>query len=189
MAYRPVAALKKLIHSTLRRYGYAITRPTYGIHDDAFDAQRFLLGQRDVRVIFDVGSNLGQTALKYTATFPASVIYAFEPDRNAYADLARRTAGVAMIKPRNLAVSAESGTATLHVNVRSSTNSLFETSSQAGRFVAAELMEERSTVEVKTVTLADFCKDERIDQVDILKVDVQGAELMVLQGEIGRAHV
>ena len=48
-----MAALKKLIHSTLRRYGYAITRPTYGIHDDAFDAQRFLLGQRDVRVIFD----------------------------------------------------------------------------------------------------------------------------------------
>lgn len=37
-------------------------------------------------------------------------------------------------------------------------------------------------IEVETITLDDFCRDERIEDIDFLYIDVQGAELDVLKG-------
>lgn len=36
--------------------------------------------------------------------------------------------------------------------------------------------------DIETTTLDNFCKEERIDEVDFLQIDVQGADLDVLQG-------
>jgi 2-O-methyltransferase len=35
---------------------------------------------------------------------------------------------------------------------------------------------------VETMTLDEFCRDRRVDRVDFIHLDVQGAELMVLEG-------
>ena len=40
-------------------------------------------------------------------------------------------------------------------------------------------------IRVETVTLDDFCACEGIDHVDVLKMDIQGGELMALRGATG----
>ena len=175
--------VKRLVHGLLRRLGYAIMRPAYGVHNDAFDAQKELLQGDRVSLVLDVGANFGQTSQRYARAFANARIYAFEPDPESYAELVRRHgSSQPRIHGRNLAVSAKTGTARLNVNVRSSTNSIFETSADASLFVATELMERRFALDVESVALTDFCQAEGIEHVDVLKIDVQGAELLVLRG-------
>ncbi|MBD1937496.1 FkbM family methyltransferase [Microcoleus sp. FACHB-68] len=46
----------------------------------------------------------------------------------------------------------------------------------------AEFMNLNFTVEIETTTLDDFCKAQKIEEIDFLQTDVQGADLQVLQG-------
>jgi len=61
-------------------------------------------------------------------------------------------------------------------------------SSHAGHSsVFASNLKERdthSTIEVKTVTLEEICQKMKLDKVDLIKIDVEGAEFNVLQGAV-----
>lgn len=37
-------------------------------------------------------------------------------------------------------------------------------------------------IEVRAITVDDYCKQERLEQIDFVKIDVEGAELLVLEG-------
>ena len=83
-----------------------------------------------------------------------------------------------------LALNKQIGEATLYV-----TKSLWCTSLYApnetylARFEGlSELMNLDFSVDIETTTLDAFCKDEGIDEIDFLQIDVQGADLDVLQG-------
>jgi FkbM family methyltransferase len=114
--------------------------------------------------------------------YPNAEIHAFEPFPDSHRELTTRVAARPRIHPHCVAVLVASGKARLNVNARSSTNSVFETSAEAARFVAADLMKRKTTLEVDAVSLDAFCQDEGIEHVDVLKIDVQGAELLVFQG-------
>jgi FkbM family methyltransferase len=63
------------------------------------------------------------------------------------------------------------------------TNSLFAKADGAEQFLFdSSYMGECGTVQVKMTTIDDFCKDESIGQIDLLKIDTQGYELEVLKG-------
>lgn len=173
---------KRLVHRTLGAYGYAIVRPSYGVHDDAFDAQAHLLGERGIRVVFDVGANLGQTSTIYADRFPSAEIHAFEPFTDSFRAVERIAGDRPQIHAWNLAVAETSGHQLLHVNERSSTNSLFATSTAAGSYVDARLMQTRQTLEVASTSLDDFAQAHGIERVDVLKMDIQGGELLALRG-------
>jgi hypothetical protein len=75
---------KFLLKTVLQRAGYQLKRrprsssvATSLLHLDPFYDQQFLLGKHKVRVILDVGANVGQTAAKYRAHFPQSLIISF----------------------------------------------------------------------------------------------------------------
>src|SRR5262245_14481339 len=70
----------------LRKYGWQVDR-----FRDPFSDQKILLGQSNVRVIFDCGANEGQTAISYQSVFPNAAIYSFEASPEIYDRLARRS--------------------------------------------------------------------------------------------------
>ena len=59
-----------MIGNLFRSLGYEVRRKGQGFHADAYADQRSLLSGDQVRVILDVGANVGQTAQHYRAVFP-----------------------------------------------------------------------------------------------------------------------
>jgi len=167
----------------IRRTGYELRRTgdSPHAHVDAFlDQRRLLNAPRPV--VFDVGANRGQSVERYLKVFPGAEIYAFEPGAAAYADLVARFASNQRVHPFRQALSDSAGEAAFHVNSADYTSSLLAAAAGVGAFVDARLLAEVERVRVQTTTLAAFSSEHSISGPDILKLDVQGAELLVLRG-------
>ncbi len=133
--------LNLIIGRALRKLGFDIRRAGHGFQADAYDDQKLLLtGRRDVRLIFDVGANTGQTASLYRRHFPDATIYCFEPFVKAYNKLCAASSGDPNIIAQRLALADTAGNRTLFVNKASATNSLLKTSSGASDYVDDSLI-------------------------------------------------
>jgi FkbM family methyltransferase len=136
-------------------------------------------------VIFDVGAHVGETAALYRALFPGALIHSFEPFPPSYDELAAAFRADSRVVPHNVAVADATGSAKLRVNRASVTNSLLPSDRRGDDYWGANLLDTEGEVAVKTLALDDFCREQRIEHVDVLKIDVQGAEYAVLAGARG----
>lgn len=131
-------------------------------------------------VVFDVGANEGQFCAKLLNVFNgASIqIHSFEPSAQAFAKLNAGLAG------RNLPVS----TYNIALGDREETLPLFtnKPGSQIASLTKRRLehhgieMTPMETVEVKTLDL--FCRENGTEEIDFLKLDVEGHEMKCLLG-------
>lgn len=126
-------------------------------------------------VVLDIGANVGLFSWRVHALRPEARILAFEP-AGANFERLQRTFEVLAIHgtPRHEACGAEAGTATLFLR-NSVTHSL-----DPGWHPDLDQGAGVETVAVVTVDLA--CQARDIADVDVLKVDVEGAEDQVLAG-------
>lgn len=123
----------------------------------------------DLQTIFDVGANVGQSALAMLETFPKAEIHCFEPVSSTFATLQRNLRGT-RCRCINSAVGSETGEARISVGRNSLTNSLVNA-------------REGDAFESVTVTTVDAYREERsLSSVDLLKIDVEGFDLNVLEG-------
>jgi FkbM family methyltransferase len=179
---------KRLVRSALRRAGFDLSRLSSPARnrnqpaDDPFLHQQLLTAGTDVRTVFDVGANRGQTAAKYRTLFPAATVFSFEPFPESFAALRQTFAGDPRVRPFQLALSDEAGTKTFHTSADSVMNSLLPLSPQAGMLTDSRAA---GAVQVEATTLDLFCHDHGVPEIDILKLDVQGGELHVLRGAAG----
>jgi FkbM family methyltransferase len=136
-------------------------------------------------LIFDVGAHVGETAARYRALFPDALIHSFEPSPESFKKLAEAFTADPRVVPHNFAVSEQTGSAKFRVNRASVTNSLLESDRRGDDYWGSNLLDTDSEIVVQTLALDDFCRAERIEHVDVLKIDVQGAEYAVLAGARG----
>lgn len=171
------ALLKKLISSL----GYTIM-PT-DLTRDPYQAQKNILKNRIQNfVIFDVGAHIGQTALKYHQLFPNAKIFCFEPFLKSYDKLKINTEHFPHIKCYNFGLGEISGKTVFHSNLSSATNSILPTHELGKTTWGSNLLDTQETLEIELLTIDDFVTQENIENIDILKMDVQGAEYMVING-------
>ena len=118
---------------------------------------------------------------------PNLTIYGFDADTDtceqANADLtARQVTWTEKHIP--LALWNSEGKSTLYVTKYPGCSSLYSPSNEyIDRFFGnSQLIKLADTEEVETITLDTFCYSEKIDEIDFIQLDVQGAELPVLQG-------
>jgi FkbM family methyltransferase len=154
----------------------------YEVHEAAFCERTISPGA----TVIDVGANIGL----YTLLFSKLVgdtgrVLAFEA---APENVNRLEANLALNDVHNVdvlgvAVSNRLGTADLHLfgTNRNALHSLAPVRIADQSFKEADRTP-NETIEVETLTLDFFCADRGIDHVDFLKVDVEGAELHVLEG-------
>lgn len=85
-----------------------------------------------------------------------------------------------------IAIAKETGTATLYVTKNPMCSSLYAPNEDLLKHFPRlpELVSLNYTTQIETTTLDEFCKTEEIESIDFLQVDVQGAELQVLEGAI-----
>lgn len=118
---------------------------------------------------------------------PRLSIYGFDADEDACAeanaDLESRQVNWTE-KHIPLALSNTIGESTLYVTKNPMCSSLYlPNESYLARFARLpELVNLDFTVELETTTLDSFCQSEGIKEIDFLQIDVQGADLLVLEG-------
>jgi len=140
------------------------------------------LVQNEKPVILDVGAYIGGEVKKYLALFPNSMLYAFEPTPAAFAQLKRDFGKAVNVEVFNLAVSDTNGIADFFINSFSPTNSLFKTDERAKEVWGDSILTIENTIKTTTITIDRFCENKCLSTIDILKLDVQGCELNVLNG-------
>ena len=150
---------------------------------DPFQDQQALLSGRSVISILDIGANIGDITAAYRSVFPEAVIYGFEPFPAAFDQYRRRFEGNRFVRPIQSAVGRQAGTATFYVNHNNVTNSCLPAAREARYWAESPSdIELLTSLQVPLITLDDFCRQQGITEIQILKMDVQGAELHVLEG-------
>ena len=139
-----------------------------------------LLSSLACRTIVDVGANRGQFALVALRCQPSATIYSFEPLPEASRTLSSLFEENPAVVVHQAAVGPNRTVATMHVSRRDDSSSLLPIgSTQAAVFPGTE---EASTQRVSVAPLTDFLSAQEIQQPALLKLDVQGFELLALQG-------
>jgi FkbM family methyltransferase len=116
-----------------------------------------------VGTIVDLGANVGQAALWFRTRHPRARIVSVEPDPRTFAILQRNHARDPLIELRQVAITAADGWCTLAREPNSSWGT---------RVVAGG----GHVDHVPAVSLATLLEQHGIDEIDLLKVDIEGME-------------
>jgi amino acid adenylation domain-containing protein/FkbM family methyltransferase len=158
-------------------------------------------------VVFDVGAHVGLFTLYALERSPGLDVYAFEPAPPLYEALRRNTDGLGNVRlfPFALSNGRGSGELTFYPNLTGMTSfypheeqerallsrilrnltHLEESRGSALLAASDEYLKERlqaSTFTAERRTLSDVLAETGVERVDLLKIDVQKAELEVLEG-------
>jgi len=150
----------------------------FGIYEkDLLGYMRTLLRPGDTFI--DVGANIGYlSAYARELVGPKGAVHSFEPVP-AYGDAlanAVRSAGVANVRVVGQALGDREGTVPIKISGKENIG---------WNTIVPGLMKERAgiqTLEVPVTTLARYLDDHDIADVRLIKIDVEGAELLVLRG-------
>ena len=148
---------------------------TYFIEEDILDCWQE--AAKGAKVILDVGANAGIYSLAALAIAPDALVHAFEPTPEVAARLCKtaKLNGLRRLHVHEVAVSSKSGHATLR-------RCCGELGTNEGmNFISTESCNSGADI-VRTICLDQFCQQQAIDHIDLLKLDVQGHEHAVLKG-------
>lgn len=155
-----------------------------------------LFNQSDPLQIFDIGACEGEDAVRYSKLFHNSTVFLFEPRPDNLKKVEENISkyNCTNIRVSDLALSNENGNATFYLSsgqpdlenkpedwdFGNKSSSLLPPSEEMKKHT--EWLEFKETLEVTTKRLDEFCNANKVEQIDFIHMDVQGAELMVLEG-------
>jgi FkbM family methyltransferase len=132
--------------------------------------------------IFDVGAYIGEISKVYAELFPTAQVYSFEPFFGSFEQLKRNMVRYPNVHVYNMGLSDRGGRQQLYSNTFDATNSLLEPSPAADKTWGKGVVQAQALIESEFTTLDEFIEKNNIAEIDILKMDVQGAETRVLTG-------
>ena len=147
--------------------GIQISRASHHGHRVCTDIKR---SGCQISVVFDVGANVGQSALKFRVAFPKAKIYCFEPVKETFEILKGNVNSYDTISCYQTAFGSSDGQETIYLTHRSNTSSLIKPK----KIVGSEV--------VNLCTVDGFASDNQIKRIDLLKIDTEGFDLEVLKG-------
>ena len=176
--------IKRLFQAISRRFGYDLHK--INVNSKSRSAVLLLLGQERYRkiTIFDVGAHQGQTIQEYSKHFPNAYFYSFEPFPETYERLSKYKSARVRTFPFGLSDKIERQT--FFTNKGSATNSLLPLSDTAQTtWDGHQDLHSTGKVICEFQTLDGFVAENAIRDIDLLKIDVQGAEYKVIDGGTG----
>lgn len=146
-------------------------------------------------IVIDVGANRGQTISFFIKHFSKAGIHAFEPNPKLFQKLIMKFNNTSNIVLYRKGLSNINGELVFNETILNETSTLEELNLKStylqvkARVLGVKperLVSARYMVEV--VTLSDFLASQNINQIDVLKIDVEGHEYKCLQGLFSRLN-
>jgi FkbM family methyltransferase len=124
-----------------------------------------------IRMIIDVGANVGAAAVYFSRLYPRATIHACEPAGAAYALLLENTRDLPNVSVWRIGLHDHDGTEALYAGSDDDVTSSLVRSKYTSDH--AEMVRVRSA--------RDWLDENNIGQIDLLKVDTEGSEVPILR--------
>lgn len=155
------------------------------VNGEDFLIKRFLpnyFKDKNNITIFDVGANVGNYSLSLINSFPNASIYAFEPNPLTFDLLTEKTKNNKSILCYKIGFSNQKSSSEIF-SYKSD-----EVSEHASLYkeVMSEIHNDKSisSFQINLETLDEFSKENKIENIDFLKIDTEGHEYSVLSGAL-----
>ena len=181
--------MKKLIKKITNKLGFDLKRVT------EFEPLNFndLLKDKIYKnpLIFDIGGNKGQSIEKYLKIFHQPIIHSFEPNKTDFDLMYKKFKNNKNIFLNNFALGDKTEEKEFNITVNTG-NSSFNKINPGTDWIKKRSKQYNTTEEgyvtsiqnVNVIKLDDYCKNNNINQIDLVKIDTQGYEDKVLEGSI-----
>ena len=141
-------------------------------------------------VVFDVGANKGQSIKFFKKVYPESIIYAFEPSLRIFKALQEnledmQVSGVSIFQ---FGLGNKSEVKDFYESILDETSSFVLPNENSkylkrkNRILLQKSQNSFKSIPIQVTTIDDFVKENKITDIDILKIDVEGYELEVILG-------
>lgn len=155
---------------------------------------RSIFGKYNDLTIFDIGACEGEDSVRYARLFPNARVHAFEPIPKNFQlvkDNVKKYKLSDRIKINEIALSDKDGEAEIHVSsgrpkdkdedwdYGNKSSSLLKPNKA---LEVTPWLKFKEKLKIETQTLDSYCNKNKIGSIDLIHMDVQGAELMVLSG-------
>jgi len=147
------------------------------------------VGREHASTIIDVGAYKGETAEWFSVLFPNATVWAVEPFPESFVELELKSNP--RIKAFNFAAASFDGQVQLHYNSIASTSGIYPINSESldSLFIGQSIVDIGAPTNssignliVEARTINSFVAEQDINEIDLLKIDVQAAEVDVLKG-------
>lgn len=166
--------MKKILKKIFKAVGYTISKNSkiLLLDENLFVAIKDkLIGNQ--LIFFDIGANWGQTTKKMSANYSNAKIYAFEPSKKCFESLKTNFKNN-NVNLHNLAMGSSCSQLEFNEYSWSALNSLLKRA-----YGSAKILE---TYLIDVLTIDEFCKNNDVSYINLLKTDTEGYELNVLKG-------
>ncbi|MCG5510344.1 FkbM family methyltransferase [Ectothiorhodospira lacustris] len=136
------------------------------VYDEIFKAQEYRLDVGEPVVIVDAGAHIGLSSVYFAQRYPRAMIIAVEPESSNFELLKKNVSVYANIKP-------------VHAGLWSRTTCLAIQDEGVDTW-SFRVVEADSEHGIMATSVPDLMSDFNIDRIDVLKIDIEGAELEVL---------
>ena len=127
-------------------------------------------------MVFDVGANIGNFAEEVLRSDPTVRLHCFEPSWATFARLQAKVTSP-MVQLNHFGLGADDSEMTLYSDGDASG---LASLSQRKIALTGVVLTAKETVRIRR--LSDYCREKGIDRIDLLKIDVEGHEMSVLEG-------
>lgn len=177
--------MRNFINALRRRKQPLVSSPESAAFADVERAERifYLEYLRERMTVFDVGANVGELTLLFSRFVGENgSVHSFEASSTTFKrlEIVCETTERRNVALNHLAVSDKNGFIKLHVY----DEALSSFNSEAKRPLQDYGLdfEPIGVEETLATTIDDYCENEKIECIDLLKIDVEGAEFQVMQG-------
>lgn len=134
-------------------------------------------------IVFDIGANIGRLTVLFSKFCGATgCVHSFEPTDSTFNKLSKIVSCLtpANVMTNNVAVSDVNGFIDLNIYEEdySSWNTMVSRPLEDYGIIIGKPV----TQKIPSITIDQYCKEQSIAYIDLLKIDVEGAEFYVLQG-------
>tara|TARA_B100000767_G_scaffold274378_1_gene307165 strand:- start:4258 stop:5010 length:753 start_codon:yes stop_codon:yes gene_type:complete len=125
-------------------------------------------------LVIDVGAHVGIFSTYACELNKSSKVYSFEPSKENFERLKshKKLNKKSNLNIYNLGVAGDNGKRTFSLHSKNSGGHSLHTNKNS-----------KNKIEIETVRLSDFCKKEKIETIDFLKIDCEGSEFEILKSD------